>query len=657
MSYFAPYLLMTLATLAGAYGIGSLLLRLFGMRPDEPYFDILLRLISGLGVTVGTFAMASTAGVTALLPVPFLLLGVAGVLRKPQSTLTAVVPNGRGQAMLVVVLGAVLLFTLRYFLLYDGASPMLRTPFQDYIFYARLSEHMQATGKESVSLEMLFPQFQGMQPYHYLELWTNALLVRLTGLPALWCLFLSTYTVLIVVVAVGFMAVLVQTGLRGSRVLVIGGLLLLVNGLYLPFFARIPLLANGQLVASSLLLLEPKLAPVYIFLLLAVVLLLKQRYLAVGLTTAMLAPAYTPVAPAMAVGLSVLAIGLLLAGRVRLAGAAAMVLPTVAVAVFLGMLYMLHPVNHPFPEPTTPSFMAGIPPIKMLINIIIGNLINFLVYFGPYLVLTLGLWWARADLRLAWRRPEALVMLAAVLATLSVAVLTRAVAVKLADSFQFSQNVAAPLIPVVLAVILGTVLAGAPRRFYGIAVVGLLLLGVVNHYRLLSGNHTMHKTERFSPAFLTQVQQALTTLPQPARGGFLLADRDYENPHMLSQDTYTAGTYVARYLNGYVLVALSAFDVDSLRVDPRFTRDSAEARQRLQTSSLYRFVRLQHLPLATRADVDSAEVRLVRSYGLRFVCTSARATLPAGLQPLVSRTLHDPWSGENLYLLRPSAGF
>lgn len=656
MSYFVPYLLMTLATLAIAYGIGSLLLRVFKVRPDEPYFDILLRLILGLGVAVGMFAVISTGGVTALLPVPLLLLGVAGVLRRSQQTATDVAPSGHGKALLIVGLLSVLLFTFRYFLLYDGASPMLLTPFQDYIFYARLSEHMQAAGKESASLEMLFPQFQGMQPYHYLELWTNALLVRLTGLPALWCLFLSTYTVLIVVVAVGFMAVLAQTGLRGSRVPVLGGLLLFVNGVCWPFFANIPFLFNGQLVASSLLLLEPKLAAVYIFLLLAAVLLLRQRYLAVGLTLAGLVSVYTPVAPAMAVGLGILALGLLITRQLRLAGAAAMVLPTVAVAVFLGLLYILHPVTHPFPEPASPPFIASIPPLKTLINIVIGNLISLVIYFGPYLALALGLWWARTDLRQTWRRPEVLAMLIAVVVTLGVAVLIRAIADKFTDSYQFSQNVAAPLLPVVLAVLLGVVLAGASRRFYGVAVAGLLLFGFVNHFRLFSGTHSMHTTERFSPSFLAQAQQALTTLPQPARGGFLLGDRDYENAHMLSQDTYTSGTYVGRYLNGYAFVALSAFDVDSLRIDPRYIRDSAEARQRLQTSSLYRFVRLQHLPLHTRADVDSAQARFVRGHNLRFVCTSARATLPAGLSPLVSRTLHDPWSGESLYLLRPTAG-
>jgi hypothetical protein len=178
----------------------------------------------------------------------------------------------------------------------------------------------------------------------------------------------------------------------------------------------------------------------------------------------------------------------------------------------------------------------------------------------------------------------------------------------------------------------------------------LAVLSFVNFYPLAWGAHSMHKPTRYAAEFLRKVQAILPSLGN--RGAFLLGDADYENMYMLSQDTYTAGTYVANFKNNYALVALSSLDVDSLTTDSRYARDSAQARQRLHTSSFYRYLRLKPQP---QTSIDSLQYQFVTRAGIRFICVSRNANLPGTLMPLVSEYFIDPVSGEKFYALRGGA--
>jgi hypothetical protein len=122
---------------------------------------------------------------------------------------------------------------------------------------------------------------------------------------------------------------------------------------------------------------------------------------------------------------------------------------------------------------------------------------------------------------------------------------------------------------------------------------------------------------------------------------------------MLSPDSYTTGNYISCFKNNYTFVSLSALDPDSLTLDPRFSRDSAQAEQIVRKSTIYRFAKFQALKNRDLS-LDSIKYGFVIQHNIGFICISKRATLPSILQPLVLATYADTLSGERLYILRSS---
>lgn len=653
MPLFIPLLALALGSLAGCYGVGTGLLRLAGTARQEFYFDVFLRLLSGLvALTVG-YAVAQTHGATVLLPLLPLLAGILCALRRAGPAPAGPPPGpARGPCHgLAVVLGVgAVVFGVQYRLVYEPGAPFLQTPFQDYVFYSRLTLPLNQLGLESNWLETVFPQFQTVQPYHYFESWLNALLVRTTGLPSVWVFFVSTATVLISGCGVGFAALYAQGGVGPRWALPLGLLSLTITGTAWPGLGRLAPTAYGGLLAHMPLALNPKLAPIYLFVLLVALLLLRQRYRAAGLALAAVPLAFVAAAPAIGLGTAGLAAYLWVSRRLSFGRALGVVLPALLAVAYLGAFYWLQPAPYRFPAAGPATALAAALPVgtgwRTLVAIAGGVLLKYAVYFGGYgLLLGLpGLLGRRTRPSGPLPPPDRRPLLAWFGATLLGAVLMRTAGHRHMDGFQFFSNPMIPLTAVLVAAELARRLRGTAGVRPALAAGGLAALG-----SLALWTDTTQNT-RFSADFLRQVGPVLRALPP--RGGYLLADADYENAYMLASDMYTAGTYVANFKNDYALLSLSALVADSLGRDPRYARDSVPARLVQEESSLYRlaeFRRRQGRPLPP----DSLPLALVRRAGLAFVCASRRAVLPAGLRPLVQVSYRDAYSGEVLYVLKP----
>ncbi|HEX8327791.1 MAG TPA: hypothetical protein VF629_09640 [Hymenobacter sp.] len=648
MSLYLPYLLLTLVMLGASYALGYfLLVRKSQLSTDEPYFSTFAALLGGVSAVVVGYAALQTLGNTMLLPVLLLLAALRWQLRWAEKK-PAVGPPRKfghlGALGRVAVVGAAV-YTARIFLLYDPDSSFLRTPFQDYIYYSRLSTPLNA-GLETKSLEAFFPQFVAVEPYHYFELWLNALLVKLTGRPALWCLYLATYSVLITIVGIGIRAVLAHFQVASRWAWVLTALLLLTGGVSWPIFGRIPLTATGGgLNAVSLLFLEAKLATVYLFLIGSVLLLLRRRFAPAGMVLAALPLVYVSTGPAVIGGTVVFTIYLLLTRRVSRIEVLWMVLPLVGTTLFFSGFYWLQRKAYQLPGTPNVATELLVKPseARTVVNLFLGMFVIYALYYGVY-----GAVYAAAAGRRGWRAagpgPRAVLVLVAGMGLSAAAMCS--FALHYPDGYQFSQNVVTPLFPILLAVLLGAAFpaASTARR---LVATGLLLGCCVYNYYPLFGGGNMNRTKRYSADFLRQVKAVLPTLGN--KGAYLLGDAEYENTYMLSEDMYTAGNYIANFANGYAFPALSLLDVDSVSTDARYARDSIQSRLCLQNSSMYRYLRLHPQPAAS---LDSLRYRFVAQYGIRFVCVSAAANLPETLRPLVTKAVVDTVSGEKFYVLR-----
>jgi hypothetical protein len=643
MNLFLPNLVLTLLVLVIAYALGRLLLGR-AAEASEPYFGVMLALTCGLSLLVGLYAVFRTAGHTILLPLPLLLGWVVWKQRGRVPGHVPTVPRALGNVLLV---GA-LLYTARFLCFYNPGSSYLLTPFEDFIFYARVSVALNEIGVESVALESAFPQFIAAQPYHYYELWLNALLVQLTGWSALWCLCLTTYTVLLTVVVLGIRALVAHFGKSARWAWGLTALLSLSSGVNWPVFTRFAFTSSGSLLAGSrLFLMEPKLAPIALFIALSTLLLVRRRYDLAGMVLAVIPLVYVSTGPAIGGSVVMLAGYLLLSRRATPAEVLSLLGPIVLAVGYFGLFYAVQPVPVELPQVGNTLFDEVVPKLsqaRTLLNLFIGTLLLYGLYFSLPLV-ACAVVATRATRLRQWQ--ALLPVLVWMAGGMLLAAAGYSLASRFIDAFQFSGNVTGALMPVGLAVLLGSAfpMVSAWRR--AVALLLLAVAVVVNYYPLFQHKIQAQQERVYADGFLRQVQNALPD--KNVRVGFLLSDNDYKNTYMLSEDTYAAGTYVAGLSNKYDLISLSLFAVDSLTTDPRFKRDSVQARQRLHSASLYRYSRLR--PVAPAATLESLQYQFVKQFNIAFVCVSATAALPNTLRPLVEREIRDPRSGEKFYVL------
>jgi hypothetical protein len=647
LPYCLELLVLTLTCLVACFCLGTALLRWVGLHTEEPFFALFLRLLCGVvGLTVG-YALFRTAGVSILLPVPLLLGGVVLALRhsdgraRPAPVLTRPV-------LLMACALSLAVFIGQYVLVYEPGAPFLQTPFQDYVYYSRLTLMLNKLGLETNSLEVVFPQFQTEQPYHYFEIWLNALLVWATALPSVWVFFVSMAAVLLTICGIGFAAIYAGFGLRPPWAALLGGLTLTVNGTIWPWLGRYSFVVNGSLLSHLPVQLHPKLAPVYLAVLLVGLLLLRRRWVAASLAMGVLPLLFISTAPAVLAGAMGLALYLGLSRQLPWSRALRLLLPTGMVGMYIALFYALQPPAYQFVHVSHFSLLASVIPagseLKTLVNIALGVMLNYGIYYLGYAAVGGALWWLRPASPLPVI-PAGRAWLAWAMATLFGATLVRTLGQHFIDGFQFFSNPMVPVSAVVLAMVLGQLLRHATAPARAVAAAGLGGLLAVNVLQEKSEN------TRFSAPFLAQVGPVLRSLPN--RGGYLLADADYQNAYMTASDSYTAGTYVSNFKNDYLLVSLSSLVPDSLNTDPRFARDSVHAAQVKRNSTLYRLAKLRHMaghPLPA----DSLALALVQQAGLAFICASPRAKLPTSLWPLVRARYQDARSREVLYVLRPT---
>ncbi|MBD2721780.1 hypothetical protein [Hymenobacter armeniacus] len=640
-------LVVALGTLCLCYGTGSGLLRWLRPVAEEFFWNCFLRLLSGTVLLTASYAIWQTRGATTLLPVLLLLLGVLYALRAP----VGAVPRpdfGTARQLAWVLAMAGVAFASQFLLVYEPGSPFLQTPFQDYVYYSRLTLPLNHLGIETNSLEMLYPQFQTAQPYHYFGIWLNALTVRLTGLPSVWVYFVSVATVLLTMCGVGFAAIYAHCGLRPRWAVVLGLATLTVTGTCWPYLLQYRVILDGSLIAHLPLVLHPKLASIYLFELLGVLLLLRHRYRAAGLAVAAVPLAFISTAPAIGIGVVGVAAYLWATRKASLREAVAVVAPTAGVALYLGIFYLLSSRTVQLPGSGQEVALAAIIPpageARLVFNIAIGALLIYVLYFVGYAALVAGLGWR--NVTRATLLADLPLLVWAVMTVLGAA-LMRAIGHHFLDAFQFFSNPVLPLSAAIVAVGIGRAVQASRVARPLLAVAGLAALALLNARTDTTGNG------RFSRRFLEQVGPVLRALPN--RGGYLLADADYENAYMLWADSYTAGTYVSNFKNDYQLLSLSALVPDSLSTDPRYAQGALEAVVAQRNTTLYRLAELQRLK-GHPVCADSLPLALVRRARLAFICASRRAVLPASLRPLVRASYRDSTSGEVLYVLNTDGG-
>jgi hypothetical protein len=241
-------------------------------------------LFTGVVVTVFIFSVFITKGHTIhiLLPIPFLI--ALYIHRTPKIYISNIKYALNIKALLLIYISALPFFLYESYFLIKGGSFSFNIPDIDYNSYGLFSEAIYFSGVENkfINLNFTFPQlFNGTVPYHYFELYLNAIISHGLSLPSLSVLLLITYPLLNTIVFWGLLLLAKQLEIQLSPFYtVLLGLLMLLGGIYFSFYNHVNILGYpaGPMAVSPLSLYGKKYTTILLFSIPAVYCFIKNNY-------------------------------------------------------------------------------------------------------------------------------------------------------------------------------------------------------------------------------------------------------------------------------------------------------------------------------------------------------------------------------------------
>ena len=671
------YFINLLTFLFTCYCLGKLLLNLTTLSTAPgSYFRIFLSFTIGfMAVSAGTAAFA-TGFHTVLLFYFLLLAGLLYWYRKPHLTLESLFKDFFQKELLVLFLGAMLLYISAFIALRSDSPLGFVFPWRDTINYAALSNLLFNTGVESfyVSSTLADKTATGPVPYHYFELWLNAAISEILG-----GLYMHNFTL---VMAVG-LRVTIYSGLLAvcqiifGRINVAGAifcfLLLFLKGIVLPRYMNLPAYlldlfpGFGYLEVPDQLSVNTegiKFLPGYLFFLGFVLGALRKDFI-LGILL-MLA---FPVAHIVAFPGTISGIG------------------------FLGLLYLIYfRKRYPLPQKSLRFILISVSALLMFLlffylflgaktegsnsqniflvlkSLNLSQLQKMLIRFGHYVIKFVLVTW-----------PFLLVLLPAFLFTRNLpqnrehqagitVILVLAAAALLSgamlggilfQNFESHQllQILVPVLNITVALLLFLVLKRAlatpeTRTFYLVSGSVLLLL-FLSHNPLSifrpSGRAYArnYPYDDYSKEYLRQVQQFFEQHPalNPV-GSCILGPKDLDYYYAYSPFYYTLGLYLPYMLNNTFVFSLSEF-YTPVPADPE---QAKRAKDLTAAGAFYKFVGQQQKS-GRFISIEQSQLDFIRKHRIEYVIISPNAPPNPLLEKRIRQSITDPATGERLALL------
>jgi hypothetical protein len=525
----------------------------------------------------------------------------------------------------------------------------------DQVYSARIAYFSLITGQESdvFLLQLLDSAYNGVKPYHYLELWLTNLVAVAGGQKQLPTLCLVAYPYFFWLALVGILALWEAAGQKVSIWVFLVSLgLFFIGGLDLDFYQSIPFLSHLSSFKFPLISGLPKLGQVYAFLLAFALLARQCQGVLALLTLLILGTSHVVLFPSVGLAAGLGAGWALVFGPGARAAAGRAVGYVLVVGMGVAGFYHWFDVSTVGREGTSTKEVSGLlgsifdPAIlRTRVNIVVGTLVQMAVFYGPYLLV------AALFGRAAWRAMQGWLAEAVFWVVLMGA---GAVAWSLfhqqLNSIQLFYNLAVPTANVL--VFRWVVWLGGMATNWRAWVGGALLIG--SGVWLWGWSFVDYPLNRlpayYSDGYLQKVDAYLATQP-----GKWLAGASLKEPAIFFDSfqkyvtIYPNGTYLP-YLGSGGAAAVSLNDAEIPLADQ--PRDRARDQQALQMGLFYRWV-AREKAAGTFRDVPTSQLAFVRHYGLKFLIISKGVEVPATLRPLVTEEFADELSGERFLVLNP----
>jgi hypothetical protein len=467
-------LLLLLVAIATFTAIGWILFKILRKPVPASLQGFSWAIFFGVLFSVSLYAVVRTGFRTMLLPVPVLVIaGIYyldnGFIERMQTTATKYIDRRMFFIFILLVAFCWMLNVLPYLSFHEG---ILRYAGGDPGFYARASEFLNWFGKESPNIDYVNPEKLGIAPYHYGDVWLNALLSRTGIINETVTLTLVSYPLMEVVFSLGTFCFLLQSGILAklnSVVVLITGSVFLVSGLKIFF--------PGFLVHSDVLSISPYYYPKTLIPASGLVFLLTmitgKQWRPFFIITLVIGICFINVAPSLFAGAALFALYVLINRQMKINN----FLPVVLLALFsvflIIFIYKFFPGvnNNSEPGLTSTHLAYSIGDLKTSMHIFVGGLFQFFVLIPFAAILILFRKKLVSDIKSANRFSIIYACLIPLTGLVSWAILYKTVA----DGVQFFSNVFIPVCSIFAVGASAYVLSRATVTWQKL-LVGLLVL-------------------------------------------------------------------------------------------------------------------------------------------------------------------------------------
>jgi hypothetical protein len=266
---------VTILSLIVAYTTGWLIKRyLFGTKDDVSALSILTCSVLGITSVVTVYSIVSTKGIT----VNWILLLLLLIYRVSMKKETAVINNIQPYSspvwkyLLTVCIINAIFFCYFICRITDFEHGMFQIYYGDFNYYAKLSQYLNL-GYENLQFEYNFFKSVAPQPYHYFEIWINAVMYKTFGLNALITYSASLPMLFNTLLFIAFLAV-IELRTKITAGYVAGAFVILLLSDVITYLSMVfPQFKGGEMPLLE----TPKLLSVFLFLLTSIVLFLYGR--------------------------------------------------------------------------------------------------------------------------------------------------------------------------------------------------------------------------------------------------------------------------------------------------------------------------------------------------------------------------------------------
>ena len=633
------------------YLLGSLALFLAKSKTEDDYTDLFIKLLIGLSSISIFYALYKTQANTIFLGVFIVIIFALKTFKKPELFTLKEAFSIKPKILIefIAVFSFSFLFSC-YFLFIDNNQ--IGSVYLDYIYFANLSDFLNFSGTESSYIDY-FSATNKPQPYHYFEIWLNALLSKVSGISSVLTQQFVAHSIFFVLVFLGFKASLLKLNVSTKIATAAALMLPFFHGLVFTNYYPTKLLHPHYEIFLTNAITEPKLYPVYLFFIAAILAFLYERTLLALLILLVLPLVSIVVAPGIILGLIIFSITLVFFKQPKLPPIKILA-ATVLIAAFLFLFYYLnqtfhddnYKVGHHFQEDSLIQKIVNVfsdfDNIQTLINIQAKTFLQeFYLYFVPFFAIVFI--FVRAKKRML-TIPFLLFIILFFSFTFSWAFMD-----KMVDSSQLYTVAANPLINIVVIMLfLYAITLISKATYRNILTVFMLFLYVFPVYRtieILAKRKTQSAAE-YSLEYKNTVSAIVKE--RGLHGGFITNPKIH---HGIIEQSLSASAH--RYFMSYVKNQINVVPLHHFS-EFIYSGDSnlKLAAENMQRETLFsKFLEKQKAENKF-SDISQTRIDFINEYKLEFLFATRYAKIDSTLFKRAENIIADSKSGELFILLK-----